>query len=64
MAVQTFTLTSSSPEEEAALAAARNDPLIQGIRSRIRNDGKGESPLPGPLEGIRAFFIRLGKKPE
>lgn len=61
MTIQSFELTYGSPEEEAALTAARNDPFIQEIRRRIRTDGKGESPLPGPLENIRAFFVRLGE---
>ena len=57
MAIQKFELTYSSPEEEAALKAAKNDPFIQMIRCQFR--ARGEMPLAWPFEDIRAFLIRL-----
>jgi len=62
MTTQKFELIYSSPEEKTALEAAKNNPLIQRIRRQFRADGRGDMPLAGPLENIRAFFIRLGSR--
>ncbi len=64
MTTQTFRMTYASPEEEAALTVARNDPFVQGVRRQFRANGRGDTPLAWPLEKIRALFIRLASRPK